>query len=454
MPGYVDGTLGLLESIRLRINQSGELHLLDFSDLLQLYSSKNLRGRSPILDYVDEQSNFQVRKIVNQQNVHYHPHPDLKIGMSSYLHSFFLSDKIKGNFLERALGRRVEKSSQHVYNLVSRLLTEEHFCSTLVLNGRDSLGAATRLAARDNSVAIFFWEHSPEHKIYLCDHPPQDYFSYRKELQFFEPTPDQVKDAEKWLVDRTELKSSDNPYSKGWSDNDSSVGSKKIDFCIFTSSQDEFWSLGDLIPEKKYGDFYDEVVGLLNTHNSNNLNFALRIHPNTLNKSVSYALRNARKALALKKKFPNLKMIWPNEKINSYDLIRASRCVLVENSTIGAEAAWLGVPVRYLAPSLYVGLSSETLYSKEEGFISVDDSKLNLNRQLAVKDVALLRSHMKIEYEPKLMFGWKWYRSISSISGPWTLLFLLLRTLSVPFNRLIFGALSQSKLSRRQDWSY
>lgn len=442
MPGYVDSTLGLLGHIKSRLNQGDHLHLLDVSSHLTLYSSRNAMGFSPVLNYVSDQSNFQLRKVDNRQQAKRQGVHSFSSEVDSYLHSFLLDDRIKGNLLAKALRRRASKASRFVYTKVSTLLEGEHFCSAIVLNGRDPLGAATKLAAQNNSVAIFFWEHSPENKIYLCSHPPQDYFSYEKELTTFSPSPIQVKDAENWFLERTELRSPSNPYSIGWSEAVGSMRSREIDFCIFTSSQDEFWALGDLFPKKLYKDFYEEVAKVLRSQENDKLHFVLRLHPNTLSKSVSYAVRDAKKALGLRKEFPGLRVIWPHEKTNSYDLMRASRCVLVENSTVGVEAAWLEVPVRYLGPSIYVGLSSAMLYRQNNGTVDLDDYKLARNRELAINDVSLLRSHMRIEYEPRLMVGWDWQSTIRSISGPWTIVFLLLRALNPRINKLFFSTLS------------
>ena len=45
------------------------------------------------------------------------------------------------------------------------------------------------------------------------------------------------------------------------------------------------------------------------------------------------------------KKFKNLKIIWPEEKIDSYALILGCEKVITFGSTIGFEASFLGKPV-------------------------------------------------------------------------------------------------------------
>lgn len=444
MPGYVDSTLGLLGHLEARMTEESEMHIIDVSNFLPLYSSKKSNGFSPILNFINLNKKFHLRTVSPGTNRMNFPKPELVNGIHSYLYSFFMSNRISGGLLAKAQSNRVTKATHSVYDIVSKLLKDEHFCSSVVLNGRDSISAATRVAAQDNSVQIFFWEHSPEHKIYFCNHPPQDYFSYKRELESFIPSSEQIKDAETWLDQRTELLSSDNQYSHGWKSAQIDSEKKEIDLCIFTSSQDEFWALGELMPKKDYEDFYSQIIKVLSRREQKDEHLVIRMHPNTVNKSVIYAIREARKARRLKRKFTNLRIVWPHQRINSYDLVRSAHHVLVENSTLGVEAAWLGVPVTYLRESNYVGLSSRTLYRRTPRNNEIDVSMtVEHNKKVALADVALIRSHYQLCYETNENLRWTKLSLLKSVASKWTIVFLAIRLLNPRFNKLIFCVASR-----------
>ena len=444
MPGYVDSTVGILGHLGRQMNRKSQLHIVDFSNLLPLYTSKKKGRYSPILDYANTNEKFRLRNITPETDSVIFSKPELAEGVRSHLFSFFLTDLIGGGLFATAQLNRISKATQSAYDTIANMLTEEHFCSCVVLNGRNSVAAATRIAAQDNSVKIFFWEHSPEHKIYFCDHPPQDYFAYKRELGFFTPSPEQLKDAEKWLNQRTELLSSHNTYSKGWKTGLIHSQEKKIDLCIFTSSQDEVWALGDLVPKRDYEDFYSEISELLSKREQREGSLVMRMHPNTLNKSVLYVLREAKKARKLRNKFSALEIIWPHQNVNSYDLIRSSHHVLVEHSTIGVEAAWLGVPVSHLSVSNYVGLSSQTKFSAKSknheanSSMTVEDLKTT-----ALVDVALRRSHYQLAYGRHQNQRWTRLSALKSIASNWTILFLAIRFLNPRINKLILATASR-----------
>jgi hypothetical protein len=127
---------------------------------------------------------------------------------------------------------------------------------------------------------------------------------------------------------------------------------KKKNIAVFNSTIDEFYYV-DGWKNQLYEP--DQTEGLRQTLvdflNFNDYVFYLRVHPNmrTLPKSTSQ-LNDIQE---LDKDFNNLVVIWPEEKIDSYELLRVCHKVLVYGSTIGIESAYLNKPTILAARALY-----------------------------------------------------------------------------------------------------
>lgn len=442
IPGFVDSTISLINTIKQELTPEAEIQVIDYTSRLQMFTSESRRERSPIFQVIDKSSSFELR-MLPKTGVHrkkYESSKELRDEVDSYLFSYFKTDTLGSNPLAKILRRRVSREAINVKREIENLLFEEHFCSAIVLNGRAGLEGAFRTATKQSKLSTFFWEQNlAQKKLFFCNHQSQDYFAISKELGAFVPDAAQIADAEKWLEARVNLRSEENLFSKHWNRSKTADSRKQISLSIFTSSQDEYWSLGPLLPAKDYDspyDLYSTILGDLGPSDS----CIIRLHPNTLNKSPGYSSRQIVKTLRLKRKFPNLCIVWPQEKLNSYDLVRSSCEVLVENSTIGAEAAWLGTPVTHLAHSPYTGLSELTL-ARGLSKSHVLNGKIVLaqSKEAAVRDVALKRSHYQVSFSVDFIQNWSKFRLIKSIKSPWALLSLSFHLAFPLVNRVLFA---------------
>lgn len=126
--------------------------------------------------------------------------------------------------------------------------------------------------------------------------------------------------------------------------------STKKNIVIFTSSEDEFVSVGD--EYDKYSMFSSQIEGIqeIVKHflTDPQIRFYLRIHPNLMNVEYYY-----HKKLYELVKYTNLKIIEPQSQISSYSLIDSSDIVIVFGSTIGIEATYWGKPTILLSGATY-----------------------------------------------------------------------------------------------------
>lgn len=128
---------------------------------------------------------------------------------------------------------------------------------------------------------------------------------------------------------------------------------KKVNISIFTSSEDEFASVGEDFDS--YSLFANQLVGiekiLTYFQDDDSIHFYVRIHPNLSNIEYSYHVNYYKL-----NKFKNITLIEPNSKISSYSLIDNSEKIIVFGSTIGIEACYWKKPVILLAGALYYNL--------------------------------------------------------------------------------------------------
>lgn len=127
---------------------------------------------------------------------------------------------------------------------------------------------------------------------------------------------------------------------------------KKI-FGVFTSSYDEKFGINILL--KAWGEYFetqkvfpDQVSWLKYlcafSMARDDVQFVVRIHPRECrNGIVSEHLKILRNEFS--ERYKNFIVIWPEDKISSYDLFEIIDGCLIANSTIGLECARMGIPL-------------------------------------------------------------------------------------------------------------
>ncbi len=124
---------------------------------------------------------------------------------------------------------------------------------------------------------------------------------------------------------------------------------KKLrNFCIFNNSLEELDSVrGNALKARKKSP-NDIIFELLKKFNKEkNFFFYLRLHPNLVSKNIlsKNITTQFQEIIQKGKKYRNLKIIWPEEKVDSYELLKNCEKVITFGSTIGFEASYMGKPV-------------------------------------------------------------------------------------------------------------
>ena len=160
--------------------------------------------------------------------------------------------------------------------------------------------------------------------------------------------------AEDWMRRRDPGADSRNQFASLW--DSASVTPFPRDATVvgfFTSSQDEFQSLGPDWEHQEWTSQLEAFDAAITHLEANGMSCYLRVHPNLATKSHAYFRRERSQLRALAAKHPTLRVIWHDDPVNSYALLEASDGVVVWTSTIGLEASARGLPVWALANSRY-----------------------------------------------------------------------------------------------------
>ena len=359
--------------------------------------------------------------------------------ITSDLHSFFRDDKLPGGLVRKIVERELVSASESIGERLEGLLSTEHFCLLVTLNGRHVPSKTITNAARNFGVPSYFWELGTRpDRLYLCSHPPQDFYSYQKEYSSFSCDDSLLTEARLWVLERSNPSSKSNSYSSRWQriERRDNHLEQAYDCLLATSSQDEYWSLGDIFPEPNYKNQYEGFHEQLKKEGLEDGFVVLRMHPNTLNKSPGYCLREIRKVRWLCKLHPNIRVVWPQDDENTYLLLQNSKFVLVANSTLGVEAMAMGIRTRHLNPSIFATASTSTLAGKTDSQRDYDCGEAVI---VALKDVALQLSHEDNVYQFSAPQELSIFDKILSFQGPLSILRVLLERRNRAFSLVLFG---------------
>jgi len=216
---------------------------------------------------------------------------------------------------------------------------------TVVLpNGRFPYQRAIDLAARQSACSVLYYERGfrSQTGFFLGQHPTQDREAWQIRAQsrwigdHDNPSLDQARD---WFEQRRIPNSESNEFASYWSSIKNFKRSKKdvegVSVCFFTSSQDEYLALDGWEGfgwEDQYSAFAQFTSRISGTK-------VLRIHPNFINKSFGHAWDEMKRILWFAAQDRNIKIVWPNDAINTYNLIEKSEKIFVHGSTVGLEAS-------------------------------------------------------------------------------------------------------------------
>jgi len=270
---------------------------------------------------------------------------DLERSVTSMLITLFAdADPKRHRLLEPILRSGSINRSIDLYLRAVQRFTGVSNLTVAIPNGRFPYQKAVDLAARRTGASVLYYERGfrPEFGFFLGRHPTQDREAWQNRTRLrwngSENNPSLAR-AKEWFKLRRNPNSESNEFASYWGSGKSLEHGeqKELRFSVafFTSSQDEFLALdgwegfGWLDQYSAFSKFSSRISG----------NKVLRVHPNFINKSFGNAWLEMKRLIWFAVQDKNLKIVWPNDAVDSYRLIEKSDRIFVHGSTVGLEAS-------------------------------------------------------------------------------------------------------------------
>jgi len=303
---------------------------------------------------------------------------DLEIAVRSALITFTRTDNPdNGKKAIRKFGDDLRTEGRAVYHAVRDLCAmHRNIDRAFLVNGRFPNQKLAMRAFKDAGVATFHLEKGEgPRRAYVQPYAPQDRFRSQASVDVVLAgmTPSEVNGvADEWLSRRAPSSDSSNAYSSLWDDKippriaDGVRSGKKI-AGFFTSSQDEFQSVGAEWDVHTWHDQFNAFDVVMTRLEEEGYACYLRVHPNLATKAHDLFRRERDGIRTLADRHPNLTVIWHDNQANTYSLLAASDAVVVWGSTVGVEASARGIPVWATSATRY-GLVADVreLLSEED----------------------------------------------------------------------------------------
>lgn len=165
--------------------------------------------------------------------------------------------------------------------------------------------------------------------------------------------------AEKWINDKVigdEYKNSYFPWKNNIKKNKISqdFDDTKFNITYFTSTETEFIGIPENEKEFGFAGNLEIIENIIKIIENSEAILNVKMHPQ-VNRDSKILLKQL---IDLQEKFSNLKIIEPKSDIDNYYLIKKTDLVIVMNSTVGIESAYLKKNVICLANSSYMGFGA------------------------------------------------------------------------------------------------
>ena len=307
------------------------------------------------------------------------------VALNSQLGSYLRDDRpdASGAYM-RLMRRRLHTNARLLRGQFGKLLREYSPVEVVIPNGRLFLQSVLAQMCRDEFQAIrvsftevghpgfgFYWEDFPIHDRELTQE-----LSIRLTSQ--KESGEVLDFANAWLSKRLDPGSGQNTFSKGFKqmpDIEAVYAGANV---LFTSSTDEFWSLGPKWEEAEWGDQYHAFATIVRALTKSGERCVIRVHPNLQNKSFRHFKRELRKLLEIRREL-GCEIIPPWSSVDSYGLVKIAKRIVVSRSMLGFEAQLLGTRVWLTASSDYDQLADVTRVFGESDLLK------SLNEDSSVK---------------------------------------------------------------------
>lgn len=283
-------------------------------------------------------------------------HKSYNAGISTASSLISLTKKSRPNLLQnQKLVKSIMGSGISVYEYCCNILAAQSFDRVYLFNGRFANGRAILDAAIETRTPYLVHERGADKsRFFLRSYMPHDFDSTTVEIE--RAWQDRSDVGERLAV--AWFESMRSGADVGWSSFTSHQKKNFINInqasvrrliCYFSSSDDEFAAVGDLVKWDRWPNQLSAVDSLLRIVRAHpELELVIRIHPHLAEKGSSELDEWLDLDLP-----PNATLLPPNDPTDSYALVNCADVVVTAGSTVGIESVFWGTPSICLGPSLY-----------------------------------------------------------------------------------------------------
>ena len=289
----------------------------------------------------------------------------------------------------RRLLEEILLSGISTYEYCRKVIRTENPDRIYLFNGRFANNRAILDAALQSGVDVRIHERGAHKYHYSVNHfMPHDFAKIRELMTKAWPAAPE----DRFAVAKNFFSNLRGRVEVGWtsftanqkhsfSRNECTSGPEKRLVAYFSSTDDEYVAVGDIVKWDRWPDQLSAVRSLIEVVRKDpNLELVIRLHPH-LSKKHPYDLECWREM-----ELPvNAQILDPLDPTDSYSLLEQADVVVTSGSTIGIEAVYWGKPSVCLGPSLYSQLEAVYLPADERELAET----LSRHDLLAVPDKAL-----------------------------------------------------------------
>lgn len=285
--------------------------------------------------------------------------------------------------------RRFGAASEQVYITVKSFLEKNKIDRVYVYNGRLATCRSVVRACESTGTEYLVHERGADrtrYKLFPNCLPHDISYNSSEIVQLWNEEREielKTQLADEWFRNRRN-KVSKNWYSFTGEQKDTMLpdnwDEKNYNIAIFTSSEDEYVSIGDMWENHIYQSQAEGVQKIICDliSNKENIHIYVRMHPNQgrLNNSQTNLLRCL--------SYPKTTILPPESQVDTYTLVQKANVVVSFGSTVGIEAVYWGTPSVLLGRSFYQQLGAVySVNSHEDGIKAILNASLG-NREMAL----------------------------------------------------------------------
>ena len=280
---------------------------------------------------------------------------ELFLGVHSTISSQLrLDDMELLNVKWKKIKNKMYNSAVGLYFYFNKVLKSNQVDNFIIFNGRLSCARPLIKVSKNNNVNFNLFDASVNGKIpYYSVNEMFHSINFEKNnalksyIKFFK---DSKSIAEKYMYKKQNaIVTNDYAYTenqiKGHIDK-SILNLKKPLIAIFVSSDDEYRFIGSDWAVFGLPDQIESIYKIYNSPIGKKYDFVVKMHPNQ--KNIHKSINNRYKELS-----KTLKVLFPDNKTDTYSLVKYSSIVLNFCSTVGAEANYLRKPVVQIGASRF-----------------------------------------------------------------------------------------------------